>query len=587
MLALLATGLATYSVYVTARARDLIRLRTTIRWTKDVIEERLQIYTSGLVGGASLFAVNENPTREQFKAFAERLNLGATYPGIQGFGFARRVLPGERATLAQALGLAPGTHFEIRPSGEREEFFPIVYLEPLDRRNREAIGYDMFSEPVRHEAMSRARDEGIPAASGKVKLVQEIDPHPQAGFLVYVPVYRGGKVPSTIAERREQLLGFVYSPFRADDLFRGIFEEEATPDVHFEVYDGATAVRSNLVHVADLKPSSAPSFVEQAALTLGNHRWTLLFKSTPGFEAASYQPLVPWVAMVGVLLSLTLYAITAALARAHGDLQLAQAELRKRADELEATVAARTARLRETIAELELMSYSIVHDMRAPLRAIQSFGGILEEEAGPALPEQCRGYISRMKTAATRMDALIRDVLNYSKMVKDELPLYEVDVGTLVRGIIDTYPAFQTGAAEIHIQPELPKVLGNEGALTQCFSHLLSNALRYAKKGQKPNIRILGRQRNGVAHICVEDDGVGIPAELHGKVFGLFQRLDNSPEGTGIGLAIVRKATERMGGKVTLESDAGKGARFCLELSSPRSGAKANPKPGGAPAPAG
>jgi signal transduction histidine kinase len=302
--------------------------------------------------------------------------------------------------------------------------------------------------------------------------------------------------------------------------------------------------------------------------------------------AASSQGLVPWVFGIGLLISLTLCGITVALARTHRDLHLAQVQLKEHAQNLEKAVAARTARLRETVAELERMSYSIVHDLRAPLRAIQSFAGILEEEAGTTLTADCRGYLARMKTAASRMDALIRDVLNYGKLVKEELPLTPIDLNRLLSGILETYPAFQKDSADITLAPDLPVVLANEAALTQCFSNLLDNAVKFVKPGQKPRVHVsaeppplhhsitpslhhspLPAQPQGrFVRICVADQGIGIPPELHSKVFGMFERLDTSHEGTGMGLTIVRKATERMGGKVSLFSEPGHGTRVCIDL---------------------
>lgn len=566
-LSLVATGLAGYSVWIMSRARDEVRFQTAARSAAELISERLTIYGSALLGGAGLFAASEEPIGVEFRRYAARLDLQKTYPGIQGFGFARRTLPEEKEARTQAMRREGEPGFEIRPPGERSEYFPIVWLEPMDRRNRQAIGYDMFSEAVRQEAMARARDEGRPIASGKVTLVQEIDEHKQSGFLLYVPVYKGGTVPAGLPERRERLQGFVYSPFRADDLFAGIFGEAEQTDVHFEFYDGTKVEPGSLLHRSPLPVEEPPSFSGTLPLVFGGHNWTLKFRTTPHFEEASYRSLVPWVVGVGALVSLILAGITAALARAHRDLERAQEALKDHAARLEETVAARTAELRETVSELEHMSYSIVHDMRAPLRAIQSFGGMLDEEAGQGLNEECRGYVHRMQAAARRMDALIRDVLNYGRMVREDLPLSPVDVPALVRSIVETYPAFGPESADIRIDANIPRVLGNEAALTQCFSNLLDNAVKFVRPRQQPRVQVSGlMQPDGWVRVCVADDGIGIPGPLQQKIFGMFQRLDHSYEGTGMGLAIVRKAVERMGGRVEVESGPGQGARFFLVL---------------------
>ncbi len=224
------------------------------------------------------------------------------------------------------------------------------------------------------------------------------------------------------------------------------------------------------------------------------------------------------------------------------------------------------ARLKEALSELEHMSYSIMHDMRAPLRAIIGFGDMIAEKEGKFLSAESRGYLERMKAASVRMDYLIRDVLNYSVIARAELPLHPVNVSELVRSIVETYPALQQPQAEISVATDMPAVQGNEAALTQCFSNLLENAVKFAQPGRTAHVQVHGEAVDGWVRISVEDDGVGIPAGMQDRIFRLFQRGSNAGDSTGIGLAIVRKAAERMGGRVGVISELGHGSRFWVEL---------------------
>ncbi len=233
---------------------------------------------------------------------------------------------------------------------------------------------------------------------------------------------------------------------------------------------------------------------------------------------------------------------------------------------LEEQVRERTARLRETLAEIEHISYSIIHDMRAPLRAIEAYGELIESDAANRLSGESREFLARTRRAATRMDRLIRDVLSYSRLVRVGLELRSVNTGELLRGIVETYPAFQSPRVRIRIAPHLPWVQGNEAALTQCFANLLDNAVKSVRPGEPPQVEIKAAVNNGRARIFVADNGVGIPKELHERIFRVFERGSNAQEGTGIGLAIVRKAAERMGGKAGVESEPGQGSRFWVEL---------------------
>jgi PAS domain S-box-containing protein len=236
--------------------------------------------------------------------------------------------------------------------------------------------------------------------------------------------------------------------------------------------------------------------------------------------------------------------------------------------ELERLVAERTAKLHELVGELEHFSYTITHDMRAPLRAMKAFGDVVVNELCASCPNhEAKGFLKRIMTSADRMDALIRDALNYSQAVRQELPLEPVDTGVLLRGMINSYPELQPSRAQITIESHLPVVLGNEAGLTQCFSNLLGNAVKFVKPGQTPQIRVWAEQQDGWARIWIEDQGIGIPPVMVPKVFDMFSRGQSTYEGTGIGLALVRKVMDRMGGRVGVESELGKRSRFWLELS--------------------
>jgi signal transduction histidine kinase len=292
-----------------------------------------------------------------------------------------------------------------------------------------------------------------------------------------------------------------------------------------------------------------------------------------------------------------------ALKRTEEALRASERQLREWNSELERRVAERTTSLAETISDLEDFSHSITHDLRAPLRAIRSFAEILGEECGACGQPRAQEHIHRITSAAARMDKLILDVLQYSRLARSELKLAPVDVQGLLRGIIETYPAFQPPQVEIQIEGPLPRVLGNEAALMQCFSNLLGNAIKFVAPGTRPQVRVWaevqkaeGRRQKAESasadntqhatrntpsplppvRLWFADNGVGIPKEAQERIFKMFQRLDKSYDGTGVGLTVVRKAVEKMGGKVGLESESGRGSRFWLELK-----AAGKPKPSG------
>ena len=177
---------------------------------------------------------------------------------------------------------------------------------------------------------------------------------------------------------------------------------------------------------------------------------------------------------------------------------------------LERTVAERTAQLRDTVAELEAFSYSIAHDMRAPLRAMHGYARFVEEDFSEMMPKEGKEFLHRIASGAGRLDRLITDVLNYSKISRGEMQLEKVDIEKLTREIVDTYPDLSQAGATILIQAPMPAVVGNAAALTQCVSNLLSNAVKFVPEGRTPQVRIRAEIREDIVRFSVEDNGIGI-----------------------------------------------------------------------------
>ncbi|WP_158265937.1 CHASE domain-containing protein [Chroococcidiopsis sp. CCALA 051] len=314
-ISLLFTTAATYYVSSTVQNKERLRFENDVQTTQAKIQDRIEAYITLLRAGSGLFAASETVTSQEFRAFLNRMKLRGSYPGIQGIGYSARVPAAAKDAFVTQMRQQGIANFNIRPNYPRLEYHAIIYLEPQDRRNRVAVGYDMFSEPVRRAAMERARDTGIPAASGKVTLVQEIDKHKQAGFLIYVPVYRGGNIPATKTQRQTELMGFIYSPFRADDLMNGIFGDEDRL-VNFEIYDSHNVSSANLLHSSrshTLNNRDRPQFQTHKKIDLGGRTWSLVFTSRPELELASDIDLAPFVAFIGVAMSMILFAMTHSL----------------------------------------------------------------------------------------------------------------------------------------------------------------------------------------------------------------------------------------------------------------------------------
>ena len=292
------------SIDYAQRANARFELRAKVLHAE--LSERMQDYLRVLDGGVGLFGASEQVSRGEWHDYIRALRLEKTRPGILGIGFALTVDPAERARHEAQVRAEGFPDYSIHPPGNRPVFSAIIYLEPFSAANRRAFGYDMFSEPVRRAAMERARDTGEPAMSGKVILVQEGKGADQPGFLIYQPIYRNGAPVDSIEARRGALLGFVYSPFRAQDVIGHIFKSSVA-DLELEVFDGPGRPES-LLYTSEPAPREA-RHVQEMGTVIAGHSWLLRIRSSAEFEDLSHDAPPPLMLLGGMTFSLMLFAL--------------------------------------------------------------------------------------------------------------------------------------------------------------------------------------------------------------------------------------------------------------------------------------
>ncbi|RME65632.1 MAG: GAF domain-containing protein, partial [Caldilineae bacterium] len=268
--------------------------------------------------------------------------------------------------------------------------------------------------------------------------------------------------------------------------------------------------------------------------------------------------------------------------------QLAQrsAELQERVEEVESLnraltnlledlqaanrrVARTIVKLEAANQELESFTYSVSHDLRAPLRAMQGFADALLEDYGALLDETGQEFAWRIVAAARRMDELINDLLQYSRLVRMDVHTTDVSMEDVVQVVLEE---LQASIAETHARVQvdrpLPQVRGHRRLLQQIIGNLVSNALKFTQPETPPQVRIWAETTKDKVRLWVEDQGIGIEPAHRERIFRIFERLHGieSYPGTGVGLAIVKRAVERLGGRVGVESTPGAGSRFWVEL---------------------
>jgi len=291
------------------------------------IEQRLRDHEQILLGGAGLFDASETVSRQEWHDYIVRLRLAKNYPGILGVGYSQVIQPDQLAAHIASVRAQGFPDYQVKPPGERPLYTSIVYLEPFSGRNLAAFGYDMFSQEIRRAAMQSAVDTNATTISGKVRLVQETHGKEQAGFLMYVPIYRPDLPLGTAEERWKALRGFVYSPYRVDDLMAGILGKRSLV-IEFRIYDGEGTDPDALMYDSAVQhepePNPNPGHTGLQRIQAYGRTWTLSFHSRPAFDAETRSATTWLVLGLGIGISLALFAVTRLL------LDLKEAEQKSR-----------------------------------------------------------------------------------------------------------------------------------------------------------------------------------------------------------------------------------------------------------------
>lgn len=547
------TILATSFVWNTTHAADRARFDNAVQAANDALAARIDTYVNVLNATRGVVMADPLLRPEVLSAYIRALNVQTRYPGIQGIGMTVRLPPDEVPRVEAEMRQKGYAGFRVWPPGPRPEMHAIVLLEPQDRRNRAAMGYDMFTEPIRREAMERARDAGRPAASGRVTLVQEIDVRKQPGFLIYTPVYATGFTPATLAQRRASLAGFIYAPFRAYDLLQGIFGRQRRPEVGFEIRDHGKLLYRTL-GVPD-----NPRFVQTDRLVVAGREWTVRWMSRREGR--------------GGALRLAIATFTGGMIIATLLLLLLRTELEAR------SIAEQTAeRLRESEAALQQANSAkdaflatLSHELRTPMTAIMGWAQMLDEEQLDA--EMRELAVRSIRSSSNAQAQLIDDLLDVSRITAGKLRIdvRPIDLDRVVREAVDTMRT-AADAKLLHVETELEpdvRVKGDPHRLQQVVWNLLANAVKFTPEGGRVTVTLKKDERDAV--IEVRDTGQGIDSRFMPFLFERFRQADSSATrthmGLGLGLAIVRHLIELHGGTVAAESrGVGHGSTFRIRI---------------------
>ena len=570
LISLLLAGLAWYYVRHTVAEENRVRFNETVQATQAAVDRRTDAYLNAVFGARGVIMASKLVERQEWERYVRGIGTEKRLEGLQALGFAERVEPAERESFereARAEGL-PGMRPDLEPGGERGVYFPLALVAPSNDANRDIINGDAYTDPAHRAAMDRARDKGSPQATKMVYVLtgpppnSEADLFLQPGFAVYLPVYGEGEETGTVAERRRALEGFVVGYFRRDGLLDDVFGGGFEPAIDFEVYDGGNLASSTLLYDYDgveraVDEGYEPMFSEENTMGVAGREWSLYFATLPRFEEGAESILPAFVLASGIGVSLLLFGISWMLVRSRVLAERASEELEAANRELEGANR-----------ELEAFSYSVSHDLRAPLRTIDGFSQILQEDYADRLDEEGADYLARVRAASEHMAGLIDDLLDLSRVGRRPLRRERVDLSALATGIIEDLRMAEPGRTVEFAAEENVVAWADLGLMKVTLENLLGNAWKFTAREPEARIEFGVGEEGGRTVYFVRDNGAGFDPAYADKLFGAFQRLHGQEEfeGTGIGLATVARIVHRHGGRVWADGRVGEGATFYFTL---------------------
>lgn len=561
-LGLLSTLLVTIYVSNKNRAEDEIRFQYETKMALRRIQTRMANYEGTLIQLRAFLKNSDQFRRERLENYIQDTEVFDRLPGLQGLGFTLKVDHKDLPThIKEMRKVIPG--YRVFPEfPERKTYYSIVLLQPPNRRNKKAIGFDMYSEAIRNKAMQLARDGNKAVMSGLVTLVQEDDPVKLPGFNLYLPYYRNGADTSTVLGRRKGILGFVYSPFRAEELFRTIFNE-FEPLVDVEIYDEVISPKSKYYdHHPD---GSNPKYLATNELHLNERTLIVRTKPMPNFPEASSIVKTLLVFSLGTLITALIYSIYLFMRKQMHLAKIVAEDKEKLLLKEKEHVAARD----------DFLSIAS-HELKTPLTSLKLQAQVMMRSISRNDPlalskEKVTNLVNQIDTQTTRLTRLVDDMLDISRIRTGRLKIIRdsVDLNEVILDVIERIkPQFINAIGETPELELLPNISGewDRFRIEQVLTNLFTNAIRY---GQGKPIKVKTNLEGKCAVISVTDHGIGIAKENTEKIFDRFERAGmsaNEVSGLGLGLFITSQIVKAHGGHIKVISELGKGSTFVVKL---------------------
>ena len=506
-----------------------------IEQTKD----RLERYNDVLVGIKGLYASSENVTLDEWNSFVLSQEVEKKYPGIQGVGFVKNISnESEVDELISEMNNYGVLDYKIKPEGVRSQYFPVTFLYPDDVRNRNAIGYDIYSEEIRSQAVDTAINTGKMTITGKIILVQEIDENIQNGFLMLLPIYSDGK-----------LEGMAYTVFRINDLMNGILDSSFLKNTNVKFYDTLTTPENLFFDSRDIVPISDldMNYMYYETLEFGNQNWNFVLESKTPLLSSGDETLMWLIPLVGFSMSILVFLIIHNINKHAVSLQIQK--------------------------EKNVFDAMISHELKTPLVPIRGYCDMLlvPDMLGNLNNAQKRA-VEKIILNSNHLLSLVQKILTAQKLDLQEYHFdYEnISVDSLMNEMYDSHKHLMSdkNITFENFSSTNETFSTDKNQLREVFTNIIQNAVDFTPKNGK--ISLDAKKENDWIVFSISNSGEHISKKFRENLFQKFYQIDTSITrkhgGSGLGLAICRGIIDGFGGKIWVESDEDLGPTFYFKV---------------------
>ena len=571
----------TYSFYQSAKNKDAVRFTNEVSRIQSTIDNKINLYIALLNGGRGFIESTENITKKQFANYIRGLEIDKNYTGIQGIGYSKIFTADERESFIKQMKSEGFANFRNYPETNENILHSVIYFEPLTDLNKKEIGYNMSTEANQRTAMEKARDTGKAATSGKVKLISEDKAgEEENGFIIYLPIYKKDSMPQTVEERQENLSGYIYSPFKADDFLHEIESDTMRDSIAVGIYDGEENDENLLAQTNNLQNQTSggrtdENYSSQMNFNVAGRKWLIRYSTLPVFAAQSSLGWTPLILISGIVFSFLLFGMTYWEASARADLEQTAGELfeteKQKQDLLEKEQKARQAAEKANRAKDEFISV-VSHELKTPLNAISGWARILKNNS---ITDNTRDLaVKKIEKSLRSQTKLVNDLIDYTQIISGSYNFEGKEVN-FSEVFEKTFLEFEDAANEKQI--ELLKdnklnghrILGDEERLKIVVYNLLTNAVKFTNEGGKIEAKLWADK--GLVNLSVKDNGKGISSEYLPYVFEEFSQSDYSITrnfgGLGLGLTLSNHIVKIHDGTIEAKSEGkDKGSEFIVKI---------------------